>query len=180
MSSNYPANYFREQSTWRDATAVAYPNDPRNAQSAAALRSLAEFVESDEREAVKAVDALEPFAVVWDQFMPGEEGARAVSRYGYGYPVTVSSHQEFLAELVALCVEDVYDRIREGAFDEDPTNTLYDFEIEAAKDNISLAPHYFRRRTSALPDEMEGWVKESRGHAEVRELESVLRRSGGE
>jgi hypothetical protein len=169
MSDQSLSGYFRDQANWRDLKAEEYPEDARNAQSAAALRSLADYVESGERETVNAVQALEPFEYGSGVLIGGPAAGRAVSRYGYGYPVTVSSHQEFLTELVVLCIEGAYEQVGEQAGEGDPSGTLYDFEVEAAKDGVVLGPHYFRLRSRMLPDELEGLVQESRESADLED-----------
>lgn len=175
MSSNYLAETFRSQAEWRDTKAEEYPEDERNAQGAAALRSLADYAESDEREAVSAVQALQPFEHDTGFLMGGEEANRAVSRYGYGYRVTTSSHQEFLVELVALCVQGAYEGVLEGASDDDPSGTLHEFEVEAARDGIHLGGYYFRRRAGSLPHELEAWVEEARADAPQKHAATFLR-----
>jgi hypothetical protein len=154
--SNNLADYFRSQADWRDLKAEEYPDDPRNEQSAAALRSLAEYVESDEREAVAAARAFDPAE------LGAEEVRRVVARYGYGHTVTDGSHEEFLHELVALCVQRAYEAVSEHASDDDPSGMLHGFEVEAAREGVRLAPQYFSRRAGALPEELEAWVQEAR------------------
>jgi hypothetical protein len=39
------SDYFRAQAGWRDGKAEEYPADERNARSAAALRSLADYID---------------------------------------------------------------------------------------------------------------------------------------
>jgi hypothetical protein len=83
---------------------------------------------------------------------------RAVSRYGYGYRVTTSSHEEFLADVAALCLADAYGYAAEH--DDDPTETLYPFELDAAKAGVALPDYYFKRRAGWLEHEAEQAVAE--------------------
>jgi hypothetical protein len=126
-------------------------------RSAAALRSLAEFVESGDAEEV--VLALAPH--LSESSLGGERTQRAVARYGYGYYVGASRHEDMLGELAQLCVQDAYERAIERG--EDATGTLRSFEVDAAKDGIRLGPGYFRLRSRALERELLQWVRESRG-----------------
>lgn len=151
------AEYFRSQANWREGRAEEYPDDKRNEQSARALQSLAEFVESDEPN-VQVVAALEGDLHPDSHALGGEETARAVSRYGYGYPATDASHGDFLEELVQLCLRDAYEYAREHG--EDWTDSLYEFELEAAKEGVPLPPYYFSRRPRWLESEAEEAVRE--------------------
>jgi hypothetical protein len=167
MSSNL-ADYFRSQAEWRDAKAERYPEDERNAQSAAALRSLADYVEP-----VESIDYERPsgehvLSVVPDvekhlqgvAALGGERARRAVSRYGFGHPVT--SHELFLQEdLLPLCYADAYDHAAEHDGD-DPTGALHDFEVKAAKDGIYVRPGYWRSRDRSTVAEREKAVQEAR------------------
>ena len=90
------SDYFRSQADWRRQKAEEYPEDERNAQSAAALESLAEYVEPDEHgeyEAGPVIDRLLPHLADHGMSLGGEETARAVSRYGFGYPVSTRQHR---------------------------------------------------------------------------------------
>lgn len=161
------SDYFRAQADWRRQKAEQYPEDERNAQSAAALDSLAEFVEPDESgewEAGRAVlEALEPHLSESVQ-LGGDEARRAVARYGYGYGATsIVQHNEFLDELVTLCMVDAYEHAGEHDGD-DWTETLYDFEIEAAVSDVHLPRRYFERR--------KGWT-EAEGRQAVEEYSRI-------
>jgi len=147
------SDYFRSQAEWREAKADEYPDDERNAQSASALRSLAEFVQRDE-DGWHYVDALEPH--LFEQFsLGGEQTAREVSRYGFGYRVTNSQHEEFLEELAALCVSDAYETVRDKADDDDWTGSLLPFELDAARAGVALPLRYFQRRGGSTEAELE-------------------------
>jgi hypothetical protein len=80
------AAYFIDQAEWRDRKAEEYPDDHRNAQSAAGLRELAAYVamlpDDDERlRMLAALDPLEGDNLV--PFMPGEEAGRMASRFRF-------------------------------------------------------------------------------------------------
>lgn len=77
-------SYLSEQASWRDAKAYEYPDDERNRRCAEGLRLLGEHVAAlpaDDPRLVQ-LDALD-----WEAdtgfFMPGEEGARAASRFRF-------------------------------------------------------------------------------------------------
>lgn len=105
------AKGIRDAAIWRDAKAVEYPDDARNAASAAALRSLADYVETipdDPR--VQWLDAQRQHP--GDGFFVGAEAARLLSRYGFDGPVR---HAAFLGELCVLVAEDVLALVAEEA-----------------------------------------------------------------
>jgi hypothetical protein len=156
VGTNALTDYLRSQAAWRDGEAEQHPDDERHAQSAAALRSLAEFVESGDAEEV--VSALEPH--LSGSLLGGQRTSRAVTRYGYGHQVSLSQHEKLLGELAQLCLQDAYERTGERG--EDDTGTLRSFEVEAARDGIRLGPGYFRLRSRALERELVRWVRESR------------------
>ncbi len=163
---NELADYFRAQAEWRDSKAEEYPEDARNEQSAAALRSLAEFIESGEDGGLAG--ALEPH--LSEGFsLGGEEAQREVARYGFGHSTSRWTHAEFLEGLLDTCLKDAYAFISGGASPDDPTGTLYGFEIEAAQDEVWLPPTYWRRRAKATESELELWVREAGAEAELRE-----------
>lgn len=171
MSSNL-AGYFRAQAEWRDAKAEQYPEDERNAQSAAALRSLADYVEPiDSREAesptgeryLSFVPELEAH-LFEGMTLGGERTRREVARYGFGHPVT-GSHEQFLWDLLLLCIEDAYDHAAEHG--DDPTGALHPFEVEAARDGIYMQPGYWRHRDRSTVAERETRVREA--HAADRD-----------
>jgi hypothetical protein len=148
-------SYFRSQAEWRESKAEEYPDDPRNAQSAEALKSLAEYVESEEGEfaATKQLDALEPHLFEGFTF-GGERAQRVVSRYGYGYrAVSPLQHLELLEELAVACLEDAYEFA--GEHGDDPTETLFPFEVEAAQAGVFIPSRYFDRRSHSTEPELE-------------------------
>jgi len=161
MSSSL-ADYFRSQAAWREEKAKQYHEDERNAQSAEALRSLAVFVESDER-AEEAEQELEPYLL--NGRLGGEATRREVASYGYGYRVNAAQHVDFLGGLVALCFEDAYDAVGEAADGKDATGQLLGFEVEAAREGIAPGPHYWRLRNGRHPRELEKWLDEARAEA---------------
>jgi hypothetical protein len=157
VSTTTLTEYLRAQAAWRAREAEQHPSDGRHLQSAAALRSLADFVESGDAEEV--VSALEPHLTGAE--LGGQRTSRAVTRYGYGYEVSLPEHEKLLGELVQLCLQDAYERTGERG--EDDTGTLRSFEVQAARDGIPLGPGYFRLRSRALERELVRWVRESRG-----------------
>jgi hypothetical protein len=155
------SDYFRSQAEWRRSKAEEYPEDKRNEQSAAALEDLAEFIEPDEQrqfEAGSILDALEPHLFQFS--LGGEETARAVVRYGFGYPVNAQTHTEFLEELAVHCTVDAYEFARGEQDGADPTGTLLPCEIDAAKADVTLPPYYFERRGGSTEPELEKAVAE--------------------
>ena len=167
MSSNL-ADYFRVQADWRDGRAEQYPDDERNAQCAAALRSLAEYVELIEptsgevgspsgKRTLSYVHELH--AHLQDGALGGAHTRREVSRYGYGH--AVGSHEQFLEDLVPLCNEDAYEHAVEHDGD-DPTGALHRFEFEAARDGIYIQRSYWRRRETSPVCQLEECVREAR------------------
>jgi hypothetical protein len=137
------SDVFRNTARWRELKAEEYPEDERNAQSAAALHSLAEYVAHED--AADLVAALEPF--VYDgPSLGGEQTSRVVSRYGYGYnAATTMQHREFLEELRVRCLEDAYE-VAHVCF-EDPTGELHEFEADAAAAGVFIPSSYWERRS---------------------------------
>jgi len=148
-------SYFRAQAEWRRGKAEEYPDDERNAQSAEALESLAEYVESEVGRitAVHELVLLEPH-LFEGLTLGGEETQRTVSRYGYGYrAVAPFEHDHILGELVVTCLTDAYDFAADHG--EDPTETLLPVEIEAAQAGVHLPRRYFERRSHSTEPELE-------------------------
>jgi hypothetical protein len=142
--------YFRSQAGWREGKAQEYPDDQRNFQSAAALKSLADYVDSNPH----AIESLEPFLGEGGFSLGGEETARAVSRYGFGYrALSDTQHEEFLDDLLVACFTDAYGRA--GEHGEDWTGELYPFEIDAARDDVFLPGQYFKLRAQGRQTEQE-------------------------
>ena len=161
------SGYFRSQADWRRQKADEYPEDERNAQSADALESLAAFIEPNEHgdyEAGAMIDRLN--AHLFGPGMPlgGEQTQREVSRYGFGYRVTSAQHIEFLDELATLCLVDAYEFAREHG--DDPTGTLFDFELAAAGDDVMLPRRYFERRARSAEHELEEAVASYRSEVD--------------
>jgi hypothetical protein len=171
--SSILAGYFRAQAAWRERKIAEYPNDQRNAASAAALQSLADYVEPidgllAERGSgelfISAVPELERHLFDMSGSLSlGERAQRAVSRYGYGSPVTDSSHERFVEDLLALSVQDRFNWTVEHPDDPDPTGSLHPFEIAAARDGVYMPEEYWQRRGRATVAERERWVREARG-----------------
>ncbi len=148
------SDYFRSQAEWRRQKAEEYPEDERNAQSADALDSLADYVAPDEHgqyEAGSVLTVLEPH-LFEGVSLGGEETGRVVSRYGFGYVVTTQHHAKLLEELATLCMIDAYEFSCEHG--DDPTETLLDFELAAATDGVHLPSAYFERRRGSTEDEL--------------------------
>jgi len=169
------SDYFRAQARWRREKADEYPDDERNAQSAAALDSLAKYVEQED--AAPLVAALQPYWIADDSSrgyavpggdgfvssLGGEEAARAVSRYGFGYAATPQHHVAFLEKLVALVGLDAYNALRdEGEDGEDYSGELHPFEVDAARNGVHLPMAYFERRERMTEENRKRWVVESR------------------
>ncbi len=176
------SDYFRSQADWRQRKAEEYPDDARNAQSAAALYSLAEYVEPDERgdHEAEGVDALLPH--LFEGFsLGGEEAHRAVSRYGFGYTATApTQHIEFLEGLQVSCMEDAYEFARDAGEGDDPTETLWPCELEAARRGVFLPTLYFERRRNSTEAECEEWVEqELERWAELQRWAELERPEGG-
>jgi hypothetical protein len=141
------SDYFRSQAEWRQAKADDYPDDARNQQSADALHALADYAEAD-----SSVNALVPH-LFEDINLGGEETRRAVARYGFGYRVTPTHHEEFVEELGVLCLIDAYDFASEQS-GSDPTGTLLSFELDAAQHRVHLPRQYWERRSHSAEYEL--------------------------
>jgi hypothetical protein len=157
------SDYVREQQRWRESKAGEFPDDKRNGESAAALESLAEFVERLEDEGSAGEDwalleRLEPHMFGDGATLGGEMAARETSRYGFGHGVTDGTHTEFLTDLWIACMEDAYEY--RGEHDEDPTGELSRVESGAALFGLALPPNYWRRRSRAFEDELESEIDE--------------------
>jgi hypothetical protein len=145
------SDYFRAEAQWRRGRADEFPEDERNEQSAVALESLAEYVERED--AAQFVGALEPYLFEGVD-LGGEEVRRVVSRYGFGYNATTPvMHAAFLEELAVLCAVDAYELVRETG-DEDPSGTLFDFELDAAREGVFLPSRYFELRARKAEGEL--------------------------
>jgi hypothetical protein len=97
--------YLNDQADWRDRKAAEYPEDARNARSAAALRELAGYVETlpdDDDKLAALMEVQERYDL--DVFAPDEEAARMISRVGFDAPMT--EPEAFLAALVTAEVKD--------------------------------------------------------------------------
>lgn len=160
------STYFRSQADWRRGKAEEYPDDPRNLQSAEALDSLAAYVEHEDAALLAA--ALEPH--LDDDGLGGDQTAREVARYGFGFGTSTRQHFEFLEELCALCAEDAYTAVfdgGDGAAETDAAETLHPFELEAAAADVDLPRRYFELRRRTPTHELEEIVAEFRAGADV-------------
>jgi hypothetical protein len=151
------ADYLRQQADWRDSKAEEYPDDTRNEQSARALRSLAEYVDSGEADArmpwiVPAVEAH-----LSEDFTLGAEAQREVSRYGFGYDATaLGQHEDFLADLWIACMQDAYAFASTAR--EDPSEQLHSCEIDAAVRGVHLSRRYWQLRSNCTEEECEAEI----------------------
>lgn len=117
--SDYRAivNYLLEQAAWREQKAVEYPDDSRNAQSVACLRSLAAYVRG-RTEDDEVLSELATLAVRDGMFMPFTEGAWLISRFGYDF--STEDYAGFLASLTTVTRREAIAFAREhGALPDD-------------------------------------------------------------
>ena len=156
--------YFRNQANWRRSKAAAYPDDSRNAQSAQALESLADYIDSVEGTGHSpSVDALA------DQLsdgvsLGGQETQRAVTGYGFGYDATSSmQHEEFVDGLLVKCAEDSYELVREIGGSQ-TSDILFPFEVDAARRGVRLPPRYFELRAGSTEEELKRAIAEYATH----------------
>jgi len=149
------AEYFRGQAAWRHLKAEEYREDDRNRQSAEALESLAEYVIHEDAEHL--VRPLEPF--LDEHFtLAGEQAAREVSRYGFGYRVGDGQHEAFLEELWTVCMADAYDYATEHG--EDTYGVLIPAEVEAARNDVFIPDRHWERRRNWSESEIEEAIAE--------------------
>lgn len=139
------ADYFAAQAERQRQQAEQHPDDERNLQSARALDALADYVSEPQAEGFRLFAELELYCSKGQ--LGGAETQREVARYGHGYEVGAREHAELLEELLELCIQDAYEFAlqHEG---EDPTAQLFDFEVEAARDGVTLSRRYWRLRGS--------------------------------
>lgn len=144
------SDYLRSMAEWRRRQDKQYPNDRRNDKSAAALESLADFVDGPDvsKEALERLRPHQPDA----ETLGGDRARRAVERYGYLNIIIEDHHRAFLDELGALAELDAYEIALGNG--EDPTGTLKDFELDAAKEGLALPIRYFEVRKDASDDEL--------------------------
>ena len=89
------ATYIRAQADWRSAKADEYPDDERNTQSAAALYSLADYIESGDADVL----ALAPHSFADGMMLGGDRVKAEILRYGFGYAIKSHlQHDEMLEE----------------------------------------------------------------------------------
>ena len=134
------SHYLRSQAEWRRQEKKEYPMDLRNEKSAAALESLAEFVEGPDAPSA-AIDRLRPH-LFDESTLGGDRAQRVVVRYGYGTAATRDHHVAMLEELGALC------------------------ELDAAKAGVSLPWQYFERRPRSTQTELKEAVERYRAEGE--------------
>ena len=144
------SDYLRSMAEWRRRQEREYPNDRRNDKSAAALESLADFVDGPDVSG-EALDRLRPHQRDGDS-LGGDRARRAIERYGYQNIIIEDHHRAFLDELGALAELDAYELALGNG--EDPTGTLKDFELDAAREGLALPIRYFEVRTDASDEEL--------------------------
>jgi hypothetical protein len=119
--------YVSEQARWRAEKAVEYPEDGRNATSAAALTELASYLEGlpdTDARFVTLGDSADVLFPGGDTFMPGEDAARMVSRFGFDRPRITqqpdwrpADASEYFDQLVEACVTEAAQLRRDGLLD---------------------------------------------------------------
>jgi hypothetical protein len=149
------SDYLRSKAEWRRRQEKEYPNDERHERSAMAIESLADYVDGPEAPQA-AIDRLGPH-LSDEETLGGERTDRAVSKYGMGTHITTDHHAAFLEELVVLCDFDAYEHAMKHG--DDPTHTLAEFELQAAKDGVVLPRRYFEIRQRATEDELKEAVE---------------------
>lgn len=110
------ADYLVGQAEWRESKSEEYPDDKRNADSAAALRRLAAYVAGlpASHSTLRGIDRIQR-AYDCDVFLPGERGGELISRYGFDGPT--GDQETLLIELAGAMLTD--DReMREDVFPE--------------------------------------------------------------
>jgi hypothetical protein len=154
------SDYLRSKAAWRREQKKEFPNDTRNEKSAAALEGLADYVDSGEASET-ALERLKPHQHDAET-LGGERTWRIVSRYGYLNIIVEDHHRAFLDELGAVTQLDAYNHAVEHD-GEDPTGTLTESELQAAKDGVTLPRRYFELRLQMDDEEREEAL---RGHLE--------------
>ena len=150
------SHYFRAVADWRREHAEDCLDGEPDLQSAAALDSLADYV--DDGAQWPALAELDPH--LDGGALGGEMTWRTVARYGYGYEATTPyQHEELLEELAVCVVADAYEFARRHDGD-DPTDTLLPAELDAARDGVILPRRYFERRSHATESELERAIDE--------------------
>jgi hypothetical protein len=158
------SDYLRSMAEWRRRQEKQYPNDRRNQKSAAALESLADYVDGPDV-SQEALERLRPHQHD-AQTLGGDRARRVVERYGYLNIIVEDHHRAFLDELGALAELDAYELAMGNG--EDPTGTLRDFELEAAKEGLALPIRYFETRRGASEEEMKAAIERHRTLAAER------------
>lgn len=158
------SDYLRSMAEWRRRQEKQYPNDKRNEKSAAALQSLADYVEGPDA-SQQALERLRPH-IRDAETLGGDRARRAAERYGYLNIIVEDHHRAFLGELGALSELDAYELAMANG--EDPTGTLEDFELEAAKEGVALPIRYFETRPDSSEEEMKEAIERHRTLAAER------------
>lgn len=167
--SSILSEYVREQAYWREEKAEEYPDDQRNAQSAAALNSLADYLETEDGEANRSATYINQLGGPDELLALGEESKRLVGRYGFGYPASsIAQHEAFLDELSVEVMKDIYAYAAEHG--EDWSDTLIAAEVEAARNGVHLPQRYWEGRSHKAEFELEEAVESYAVDAAVRKF----------
>lgn len=158
------SDYLRSMAEWRRRQEKQYPNDKRNQKSADALQSLADYVEGPDV-SQESLERLRPHQHDAEA-LGGDRARRAVERYGYLNIIVEDHHRAFLDELGALAELDAYELAMGRG--EDPTGTLKDFELDAAKEGLALPIRYFETRQDSSEEEMKEAIERHRTLAAER------------
>ncbi len=103
----------REAAEWRDGKAAEYPDDARNAQSAAALRGLADHVERipDDPRVIWLAAQIQDSGAGF-----GGDATRTLSRFGFDVPASLdgAACERFLGELCVQAAHDALQLVADG------------------------------------------------------------------
>jgi len=109
------AEHLRNQAAWRAGKADEYPEDARNARSAAALEALAEHVERlPDTDANLRLLAAVHESYASDVFSPSEEGAALISRFGFDQEEPRDRFEQFLSQLASADTIEAVETDHEG------------------------------------------------------------------
>ena len=152
------SDYIRAQALWRESKAEEYPDDERNAHSAAALEALAAYVD-------KGADACDTWTITTLDLLldegtePDGRVSRAVSRYGFSHGAPSHLHHAaFLDALVTDAYMDAYEVMIESEGASVYDDAFNPCEIDAAHRGVDLPEQYFERRGRLTEEEQEAWI----------------------
>lgn len=154
---SYLSSYVRAQAEWRRAKAEEYPEDERNARSAAALEDFAQYVAELEEAGDPRARYLAQYHQPGGAETPigGEETGRQISRWGFHRSaITRQQQDEFVSELCALAAQDAFEWIRDtrGDFpaDELLEHGLTESDVRRAlNDQMPSSVHFAQEYGSA-------------------------------